>query len=355
MKALDPPLAPSRMTIHDLKARWSAFARTRRGQRTLKALNGLLMLGVLGYLAVELTAIGWDAIWRSLPTTPWFYVLFALLYVSLPVAEVFIYRVTWAFDGWRSFPAFIKKRVYNRDVMGYSGEVYFFAWARRHLGLPDAEILKTIRDNNILSSVASTAVAVALLGVFVMAGHVSLTDWIGDRAGTYALVGAAGLAVLAPILLRYRRYLFSMAWKPALLILGIQAGRLVLGQVMQIAQWEVVIPEVEMGVWFTFAAVSIILTRIPFLPNQNLIFLGAGVELSGMMDVPTAALAGMLLVTSVLDKAVNVTLFALISLGERRRRAAAAAEADAEADAALPSDPRPAAAVAERDGASVPA
>ncbi len=305
------------MGFTSLHSWWTGFAQSKQGRLVVQVARGLFLLGILAYLAFELSKIGWGEIWRALPTNPLFYVLFLVLYFSLPLAEVFIYRVTWDFKVWASFPTFVKKRIYNKDVIGYSGEVYFYAWARKNLGLGDREILTTIRDNNIVSSVASTLVAVALVAIFLYEGAINVSDWFG-RANTYYLAGGAlVLALLAVLAIRFRRYLFSMPAKTALLIFGIHVVRLVVGQALQIWQWEVAVPEVTWQAWFTFSAASIIVSRIPIVPNRDLLFIGAGVELSQVMNIPEAAIAGMLLATSVLGKLLNFVLFGAVSLFNR--------------------------------------
>lgn len=281
-----------------------------------------LLLGIVALLAWQLTDIGWKRMLTHLPVHPLFYVLFLLLYVLLPVAESFIYRITWEFDVFRAFPAFIKKRIFNKDVVGYSGEVYFFDWARKQVGLPKRAIAETIRDNNIISSVASTVVSVVLLAVFLTVGELSLDRLVGERVLTWLLLSGVGFLILIPVWIRFRHFLFSMAWRTAGVILAIQVGRLVAGQVIQIGMWAVVMPDVPLTVWFTYAAVSIILSRIPFLPNQMLVFTSIGVGLSGALSVAQAPLASMLVVAAGLDKLLNLALFGLITLTGKDRKAA---------------------------------
>ncbi len=304
---------------------WQRFSESERGRRALRVLRVLLLLGILGYLGYKLVDIGWEAIWQAMPTRPLFYVLFLSLYFLLPFTEVLIYRITWPFHVWRSIPAFIKKRIYNKEVMGYSGEVYFFTWARKHVDLPDTELAKTIRDNNIISSAASTLIALVLLGIFMYVGHLRITDVIKDGNAGYWAGAAILTGLMIPVALRFRKYIFSMAMKTALVIFGIQCARLITGQALQIAQWSVVMPDVSLSVWFTFAAVSIILTRIPFLPSQNLVFMGVGVELAGSLGIPEAAMFSMLGVLAALDKLLNFGFFLLFSV----RGSGAEAEAGA--------------------------
>ncbi len=296
----------------------------------MRAARWVFLGGILAYLAYDLSEIGWTEIAASLPTNPLFYLFFLLLYFLLPVAEVVLYRLTWTFDGWRSLPAFVKKRIYNKDILGYSGEVYFYAWARKNIALPDLDLLRTIRDQNIISSVASTAIALVLVAVFLYSGHIGFADLFG-RQTAYYLAGA-GVAVIVLVMLgvlgaRLRKYLFSMTLSTTLLVFAVQCVRLVVGQGLQIAQWAVAMPEVPLRVWFTYAAVSIIISRIPVIPNRDLIFLGAGVSLSGVVQIPEAAVASMLVAITVLGKLLNLILFGTVSLSGREALQNTAGEA----------------------------
>ena len=306
------------MTLDDFKSRWTAFAASKRGKAVLRVVRVLFVGGIIAYLAYELTRIGWNEIWDALPTNPLFYLLFVLLYFLLPITEVVLYRFIWTFDAWKSLPVFIKKRVYNKDVMGYSGEVYFYTWARKSIALSDVEILKDIRDQNIISSVASTVIAVGLVTFFLYGGQLTITDLVGEANVTYMIGGGIVIAVLTVVGIRLRKYLFSMVLKTALLIFALQCVRLIAGQALQIGQWAVAMPEVPLRVWFTYAAMSLIISRIPVIPNRDLLFLGAGVGLSGIVHISSAGVASMLVAITVLNKILNLGFFAGLSLLGRR-------------------------------------
>ena len=289
----------------DLKTKWTRFVESKRGRRVLQGARAVFMLGIFAYLVYELRDVSWSVIGVALPTNPLFYLIFLLLYFLLPVAECFIYRITWTFEAWKSLPAFIKKRIYNNDVLGYSGEVYFYTWARKNVGLSDREILKTIRDQNVVSSAASTMIAMVLVAVFLYIGQINVTEWIGPQETSYLVGGAVVTLLLAALVIRLRRYLFSMAAKTALLIFAVHIVRLIVGQALQIGMWAVAMPEVSLPVWFTFAAASIIVTRIPFIPNRDLIFLGLGVSLSGVVGISEAGVFAMLGAITVMGKVIN--------------------------------------------------
>ena len=307
------------MTRSTLKTTWAQFVESKRGQRMLKAGRAVFVLGIVAYLAYELRDVSWVDIWAGLPTNPLFYLLFLVLYFMLPVAEVFVYRITWTFDAWKSFPAFIKKRIYNKDVLGYSGELYFYTWARKNVGLSDLDILKTIRDQNIVSSAASTMVALVLVAIFLYTGQLTVTDLIGQPETAYVVGGVVVLILLTALAVRLRRFLFSMAFKTANYIFTVHLVRLVIGQATQIAMWAVAMPEVPLRIWFTYAALSIIVTRIPFVPNRDLIFMGFAVSLSGVLGVSEAGIFAMLTAIFIVGKVINLAFFSGLSLLQRQK------------------------------------
>jgi hypothetical protein len=50
------------------------------------------------------------------------------------------------------------------------------------------------------------------------------------------------------------------------------------------------------------------------VPNQDLIFAGLGIELSRLLNVSSAGIAGLLLTNSALLKVTNLTLYSLFQL-----------------------------------------
>ncbi len=317
---------------------WGRLNDSSRGQLAIKILRGVFISCILGYLAYKLYSIGWLAVCRALPIQPLFYLLFVALYMLVPLTEMLIYRVVWGYGDWRSITVFLKKRIYNKEVMSYSGEVVFFTWARKVVGLDEADIARTIRDNNIISSAASTLIAVVLLGLFFYLGHIDLSQLLKIGETSYWVGGGIVLVLLIPLALRFRKYIFSMPIRLALIVFAMQCARLVIGQTLQIAQWSVVMPDVHLSIWLTFAAVSVMLTRIPLIPSHNLVLLGVGVELSTSLGIPEAAMFSMLGVLAALDKATSFTLFVLVSMTRGQMNEEDVWPASADPNYALPID-----------------
>jgi len=251
---------------------------------------------------------------QSLPSQPWFYVLFFVLYVTLPVAEVLIYKQVWTFKAWEGFKVFITKKVYNDEVMGYTGELYLYTWGRKLAGKSDKDVLKNIRDNSIISAVNSNITAFVLIGVLISAGQVNVADLIGNVNYLYVALAIFVTAVLSVLFVRFRKYLFDLPLKTAATIFVIYTVRFAIHHALLMLSWAIVIPDTPINVWFTFLATIIVVNRIPFIPSKDLVFVWFGIELSKMLNMATASVAGMLLVFSALTKITNLILFTLISV-----------------------------------------
>ena len=328
------------MNLASLQARWVAFRDTPTGKLTVRTGRVLFMAALLSYLAYQFTRIGWARILDALPSDGLFYAVFAVLYLALPVTESVVYGLSWDVPFWRGFPAFLKKRVYNKDFFGYSGEVFMYAWARKATALSGREVLHIIKDNTLLSSFASTVFSVLLLLVFLFVGDLERIGMSRASGPAFVWVAVAVTVLVAGLGLRFRRRLFGMPTRLIVLAFGLYFVRLVGINALQVLQWSRVIPDVAIGTWFTFLAAQVIVSRVPLLPAKDLLFLSASVGLAGVMGLSPDRVAAMLVVLSALDKSVNLVAFVLVSAFDRSTKADVAAvppAAEAELDA-LPAD-----------------
>jgi hypothetical protein len=130
----------------------------------------------------------------------------------------------------------------------------------------------------------------------------------------YAAGGGLLVAGLGWAAVNFRRTVFRLAGRTLAILFWVHLLRVVLIESLQVLEWTVALPDIALEVWFTFLAVKIIMARIPLLPSQELIFMAAGIELAAVVNVPRAAIAGLLGVHSVLDKGLNLLVFAGTSI-----------------------------------------
>ncbi len=298
--------------------RWEAFARTTGGRRLIRYTRGVFIAGIVALLLYQLSGIGWKDIWMSLPTQPLYYVILLAMYLLLPVTESLIYGRLWHLRLRDCLPIMIRKRVLNVDVIGYSGEVYFFMWAKDRISKPGREIMATIKDNLILSSAASIGAAVLILLGLTAAGQLQPGLIMENPRPIYMGIVLSAAMLIGALIYRFRNVIFALPRQVIAAIGAVHLSRFLVGNALLIAQWWVVLPSAPFETWAILLAVSILINRIPFLPSSDLVFVTAGAGLSPLLAIPVAPVVSMLLVRSAVDRVLNVVLFTTTVWRERQ-------------------------------------
>lgn len=306
------------MTLRSTYHRWQQFAETKRGKRLIQIVRGVFIAGVVGVLIYQLSDIGWNDIWRSLPTQPLYYVLLVAMYFLLPVTESLIYGRFWGLPSRDCLPVMIRKRVLNMDVVGYSGEVYLFVWAKDRVHRAKREIMATIKDNLIISSAASIAAAALLLVGLLSAGQIRLSQFFDNPSPIYMGLGGFAVVLLSVLIYRFRHAIFSLTRAQLAALGATHLTRFFIGYVLLVAQWWVVIPSASFETWAILLTLFVLINRIPFLPSSDLVFVSAGAGLTPLLDVPVAPVVSMLLVRSAVDRMLNLVLFSTTVWRERQ-------------------------------------
>jgi hypothetical protein len=306
------------------------FSRSARAQRWLKLSTSLFPVAVGGLLAYQLSVVSWGEMCRSIPSSPLFYLLFLVQYLALPGFDALIFARIWRCGYWRLLPPACLKHVYNQDVVELSGEAYFYVWSTKRLGRDPGQTLRTVKDVSVLSAVAGYVVTLALPPLWLWFGS------IGPRQGLPAretlLVGCVApllLCAIVAVVVAARRAIFFLPGTTLLEVSGIHLVRILIMNAVTVAQWMVVMPDEPWRAWWTLLAVSNMVGRLPSLFSNNLIFAAAGIGMSAGLELPTAAVAGMLLTSTALDKLLNLGMFLGTSLAGRYRRQPAEAAAGA--------------------------
>jgi len=268
----------------------------------------------------QLSGIGWQEVWISRPRTPWFYIIWALLYSQLIFVELAIYGRLWHVRLRDLWPVLFRKKVLNTDIVSYAGEAYFFLWAQKRVPHPTRQILGTIKDNAIASMLGSWSAALLLLGGFLYGGQITLLDIIGETTPFY-IIGAVPLAAIGlSLLARFRRTIFTLPTRTVLGLIGIHLGRFMLIiYVLQIVQWWIVVPEASLKVWATMLVILTIVNRLPLVPAKDILGAAAVLGISSLLDASQPVIAALLMTQLALNKSANLFLFAGTSIGDRIR------------------------------------
>ena len=262
-------------------------------------------------LAHELLGSGLAGLQRATPVSPAFYVAFAILYFAPPFFDYVIFRRLWAIPA-AGFVALLKKRVANDVVMGYSGEAYFYAWARANAPMVAAPF-GAVKDVSILSAIAGNAVTLAMVAIALPLAHNLLS---ADQFRT--VLGSAGVAFAMSLpFLIFSKRVFSLPRGTLWWVFGVHCVRLLLGSVFIALAWHFALPGVAMATWLLLGAGRLLVSRLPLVPNKDLIFANLAILLIGQ-DEAMSELVAFVAASTLLVHVALIVGFALHGVARRK-------------------------------------
>jgi hypothetical protein len=193
----------------------------------------------------------------------------------------------------------MRKRVLNEALLDYSGEAYLYAQIRAHTDVAAGVAGAAIKDVSLLSGAVSNGITVLLLMAIAAVGPLDVLA--GHRAVQIGLAMAALLVVaLIAGLVLFRRRLLTADAHVSGMIIAAHAVRLALVLSLQIAQWMTGLPGLPFSRWLTVLALWMVATRIPFVPNRDLLLAAAGASIAGLLAAPPPAVAALFLTAGAL-------------------------------------------------------
>lgn len=236
-----------------------------------RALSLVLSVLVIGIALYQLRTLDLGNVLAMVPTSPFFWVLFALGIMAGPLSEWFIFNRLWGV-GSAALGALTRKLVYNELLLGYLGEAWFYAWARKHGQVP-ASPFGAVKDVAVLSAIAGNvmtllllAMAIPFFGMLDLGQHGSAVGW------SLAFVLGSSLAVMV-----WRKSLFSLTPGELRMTFTVHVARIVATTLLAAAMWHFVLPETPLGWWLLLAAIRLLISRLPFVPNKDIVFASVAV------------------------------------------------------------------------------
>ncbi len=247
------------------------------------AFSALIALGIV----LELRGINIRQIASMVPRSPAFWAIFAVFYMTGPASEWVIYRRLWDLPA-GCMTALLRKLVCNELLLGYLGEAYFYAWARRKTRMIAAPFA-AIKDVSILSAMVGNGVTLALLictWPFIRSTPLGLEN--GSVVLSLSLVLLTSMAMMA-----FRRRLFSLEREELSFIALVHLARIMLTTGLSALLWHMVLPNVPLTWWMFLATLRLLISRLPFVPNKDIVFAGVAVFTLGR-ETDIAALMTMM-------------------------------------------------------------
>jgi hypothetical protein len=287
-----PPLIPDLPRLAPPRRAWTRW------------LSQAISLLLLGAVLFQFRHVSLVQLRDAVPSSPWFVPTLLALYLALPVADWIIFRRLWGLPP-AGFPVLVGKRISNELLLMYSGELYFYLWARQRTGLVAAPF-GTIKDVNILSALAGN---VLTLGMLVFAYPFISRLQMGHYAGA-AVASAAVMLTGSMLVLLFSRRLFTLTRPLLVWVTGVHLVRLVAGVLLCALSWSLAISEAPLGLWIALATIRMLVARLPLVPNKELLFAAVAVFLVG----EDKHLAAVIAMTSTAMLLLHLVFGALVAL-----------------------------------------
>jgi hypothetical protein len=267
-------------------------------------LGGALTLLMIAALARELFGSGLAALSRTVPTNPLFYVAFALYYLGPPTFDYIIFKRLWQIP-LAGMAALHKKRISNEVLVGYSGEAYFYAWARQRTQMVAAPF-GAVKDVTILSAIAGNAVTLTMVLLALPFGLDLLTatqqGWV---------LGSIGILIATSLpFMIFSKRVFSLPRASLWWIFSVHCIRILCGSFLVSLAWHFAMPSVPVAVWMLMAAGRLLVWRLPLVPNKELAF----AAIAGVVIGQGQALSELMAMIAALTLLAHMTLIAGFSV-----------------------------------------
>lgn len=244
-------------------------------RRWQKWLSAAISLALLATIASQLDKIGMVRLRNDLPAAPAFWCALGAYYLALPASEWLIYRRLWKLPA-AGFAALLRKLVSNEVLLGYSGELAFYGWARARSGLSSAPF-GAIKDVSVTSALAGNVATLAMVVAawpYLGALHlpISRNELVGSIAAVLAITAAIGLL---------RGRIFSLPGRDLRFITAMHLARLATTTLLSILLWHVGVPGIALSSLVVLGALQLLVTRLPLVPNKDLVFAATTILLVG--------------------------------------------------------------------------
>ena len=278
--------------------------RARRYARRAFSVAFIVVIGTILYR--QLRGTDWPEVLRSLPASPWFYVLFIARFLLQPTVEALCYTAVWAINMFRYFGVFLIKLVMNFSVAGMSGDMYFLLWSVRTLRLSYRKAFSGVKDVTLLSAAAANIVAVIVLGGYLVFGDLTLTQTVRPAALGIIIGVTLAAALLSLLVILFRGKVLAVDTPTMWRIIGYHLVRSGGNLVLLGLQWTVGLPGSVFTAWISLLVVDLLVQRTPFIPAREFLFLSLALALADTVDAPRAQVTALFLADTAMRQLIVV-------------------------------------------------
>jgi len=272
-------------------------------------LGAAISVAVLIAALYQLRLVNIAEVAAMVPASPLFWLAFAGAYFIGPAGDWLIFRRLWTIPA-SGFVALLRKMIGNELLLGYIGEVYFYTWARRRTQMTSAPF-GAIKDVAILSALTGNAITLAMLALaFPLIGSLEFGIEPSTLIASVAVVLGTSSALLF-----FGKRIFSLPRHELFRASGIHLVRILLYAGFSALAWHLVLPQVALSWWLLLSASRQLLSRLPLMPNKDIVFAGLAVFMIGH----DAEIGELMTMMASLTLVTHIGLGLLLSAGDAVR------------------------------------
>jgi len=289
----DPDLGP--------QSGWaSRLASSPAGRVAVQLLRWGIPAALLVIIGRRLTELGWREIWSARPANAGFYILLVAQFFLQPFGDYLVYRNLWGRKNAPPMAVILRKRLLNTFMLDYSGEAFFYFWAQARLKLKPGLLVHGIKDSNLLSGGAGLVMVYLMMLALLALGGLKIPASLNSHGWLYVLVGSVPLILCAALVLGHRK-LTALSRGQLATVFAIHFGRSMSVLAVEFGLWELSGALPSSVACLQYVALRLVVTRLPLVPNKDLIFVGAGMAAAGMANVSVTPVATVLVILAAAD------------------------------------------------------
>ncbi len=265
---------PSPVAVKPTKP-WFQVVDDSASRRIAGLFSFAVSFAVIAVVIWQLSLFHFDQLVEMVPSSLLFWTVFAVTYLAGPLGDWWIFRRLWGLPI-SGISALIRKMVSNELLLGYLGDAQFYSWARSRLTMVAAPF-GAVKDVAILSAVTGNAVTMVLLlfaWPLVSSGQLGVAT--RDAYVSLAVVLFSSFAIFL-----FRRQLFSLPKSDLYFVSAIHVLRIAVALAGSAVMWHLVLEDVAISLWLVLATLRMLISRLPLLPNKDVVFAGITVFLLG--------------------------------------------------------------------------
>ena len=169
-----------------------------------------------------------------------------------------------------------------------------------------------VKDVTILSAIAGNVMTLIMTALALPFAYHALPE----RYYTGLVIGIPVVIAMCLPFLIFSRKVFTLDRKTLWWIFMVHSARLSAGCLLIAFAWHFGLPGVGIGAWLVLSATRMLVSRLPFVPNKEVVFANVAIGLLGQ----TSALSSLIAFTAALTLVVHVVFaggFAIHSVVKR--------------------------------------